>query len=67
MKNYRHPDKRKDEAASGRFMEIAEAYEVLSDPLRKERYDRFGTFDDVKQFEDNAERARSFVSYFLME
>ncbi|CCD68184.1 DnaJ homolog subfamily C member 16 [Caenorhabditis elegans] len=58
-----HPDKRKDEAASGRFMEIAEAYEVLSDPLRKERYDRFGTFDDVKQFEDNAERARSFYGF----
>ncbi|EGT57322.1 hypothetical protein CAEBREN_28177, partial [Caenorhabditis brenneri] len=58
-----HPDKRKDDAASTRFMEIAEAYEVLSDPIRKERYDKFGTFDDVKGFEDNAQRARSFYGF----
>ncbi|CAO4364721.1 unnamed protein product [Caenorhabditis nigoni] len=58
-----HPDKRKDDAASTRFMEIAEAYEVLSDPVRKERYDKFGTFDDVKHFEDNAERAKSFYGF----
>ncbi|CAI2343693.1 unnamed protein product [Caenorhabditis sp. 36 PRJEB53466] len=58
-----HPDRSTDDASSTRFMEIAEAYEVLSDPVKKERYDRFGTFDDVKQFDETAERARSFYGF----
>ena len=37
-----HPDINKDPAAEARFKEIGEAYEVLSDPATRERYDRFG-------------------------
>lgn len=38
-----HPDKNPDDAAAEeRFKEAAEAYAVLSDPQRRERYDRFG-------------------------
>jgi len=47
-KNYRklalqyHPDKNPD--GEEQFKKIAEAYEVLSDPSRKKKYDREGIF-----------------------
>jgi molecular chaperone DnaJ len=37
-----HPDVNKDAAADDRFKEINEAYQVLSDPTRRQTYDMFG-------------------------
>jgi molecular chaperone DnaJ len=37
-----HPDVSEAPDAHERFREVAEAYEVLSDPQRRETYDRFG-------------------------
>ncbi len=37
-----HPDVSKEEGAEDRFKAISEAYEVLRDPEKRERYDRFG-------------------------
>jgi molecular chaperone DnaJ len=37
-----HPDVNKDSGAEDRFKEINQAYEVLSDPDMRMRYDRFG-------------------------
>jgi molecular chaperone DnaJ len=37
-----HPDVSDDPEAGARFRDVAEAYEVLSDPERRATYDRFG-------------------------
>nr|XP_046263191.1 dnaJ homolog subfamily B member 1b [Scatophagus argus] len=37
-----HPDKNKSPGAEEKFKEIAEAYDVLSDPKKRDIYDRYG-------------------------
>ena len=42
-----HPDANRDDPeAEARFKELAAAYEVLSDPAKRDRYDRFGNSAD---------------------
>jgi curved DNA-binding protein len=47
-----HPDLNADPAAEDRFKEISEAYQVLSDPGTRARYDRFGP--DFRQVPEGA-------------
>ncbi len=37
-----HPDVSKEENAEEKFKEVREAYEILSDPKKRQQYDRFG-------------------------
>jgi curved DNA-binding protein len=48
-----HPDVNKDPAAEDRFKEISEAYDVLSDPELRRRYDAFG--HDFRQVPEGAD------------
>ena len=37
-----HPDLNKEEGAEAKFKEVQEAYEILSDPDKRAKYDQFG-------------------------
>jgi len=40
-----HPDRNREPGAEEKFKEINEAFQVLSDPDKRNRYDRFGSVD----------------------
>ncbi|MEU0094841.1 DnaJ C-terminal domain-containing protein [Kribbella sp. NPDC006257] len=55
-----HPDVNKDPGAEERFKQISEAYDVLSDPQSRKRYDAFGAdFRSVPPDVDPDQWARS--------
>jgi molecular chaperone DnaJ len=57
----RHPPEKKAEA-EGKMQEIGEAYDVLSNPKKRENYDRFGSAEDFAQGspEDGFGRGKDF-------
>ena len=62
-----HPDSnRDDENAVEKFKEATEAYEVLSDPEKRERYDRHGHagVDGVHQYKDVEDIFEAFGDLF---
>ena len=53
-----HPDKNLDQETSETFAKVNEAYEVLSQPRRREIYDAFGV-DGLRLYEGAYQLARS--------
>lgn len=43
-----HPDKNDDPSAPDRFMEITQAYELLTDPERRKMFDNFGRVEEAR-------------------
>ncbi|KAF8505187.1 hypothetical protein JB92DRAFT_2833119 [Gautieria morchelliformis] len=60
-----HPDKNKDPGAEDKFVEVARAYEVLSDPQKRGVYDRHGE-EGLRQHEggQHANPFDMFSSFF---
>jgi len=47
-----HPDRNREPGAEDKFKEINEAYQVLSDPGKRSKYDRYGRVDVAEGFPD---------------
>lgn len=59
-----HPDANPDPDAEARFKEINAAYEVLSDPVKRERYDTFGDASATGNFAGFGDLGDLMESFF---
>ncbi|KAK4686262.1 molecular chaperone DnaJ, partial [Tremellales sp. Uapishka_1] len=51
-----HPDTNKDKGANERFLEIQNAYDILSDDSKRQAYDQYGAASQQEGFDPNSPR-----------
>ncbi|XP_075958904.1 dnaJ homolog subfamily B member 5 isoform X2 [Anarhichas minor] len=59
-----HPDKNSDADAEDKFKEIAEAYEILTDPKKRNIYDQFGEEGNAFRNNCHTDPHATFSSFF---
>lgn len=59
-----HPDKNHDPAAEEKFVEITQAYELLSDPERRKQYDLYGVMGDSAIAREKREYSQQYQKKF---
>jgi DnaJ-class molecular chaperone len=63
-----HPDRNGgNKKAAAKFMEAAEAHEVLSDPKKRDLYDRYGHSGGYEHAEQNATLTRDVDRHWIFE
>lgn len=65
MHRFIHTNNRGDDSAAEKFVEIAGAYEVLSDPDQRAKYDRFGEAGLNGQHHENMQDAFDLFAHFF--
>ncbi|SBT87844.1 DnaJ protein, putative [Plasmodium malariae] len=48
-----HPDKNPDESANTSFIKLKQAYDILTDDVRRSNYNRFGDYKNGREVDDN--------------
>jgi DnaJ-class molecular chaperone len=56
-----HPDKNPSESAKDKYLEISKAHEVLSDPEKRNLYDKYGIADESDMHEHNEALEKEFI------
>ncbi|CAG0880674.1 unnamed protein product [Darwinula stevensoni] len=53
-----HPDKNNDPEAESKFVEITKAYELLSDPARRKKFDDHGITEDTSNLDERPDYSK---------